>query len=163
MTDAPYQARNTDGSWKVWWNDIPIGQPRLRYEAELLSEALNHRHKDRIMSNAIGVIQPYRACGSWVFDDPAVDLVREPFVAGMPEMIDGLVADIDDAEDGFRLLFSAAPFPGYQRRLDWRRSEDGGNWYGDDSTGLEGWLCPALFKYFPEAPPALYVKAEALK
>jgi hypothetical protein len=28
---------------------------------------------------------------------------------------------------------------------------------------MEGWLCPALFKYFPEAPKKLYAKAEPLK
>ena len=25
----------------------------------------------------------------------------------------------------------------------------------------EGWLCPALFRYFDEAPEEIYVKAEA--
>jgi hypothetical protein len=25
---------------------------------------------------------------------------------------------------------------------------------------MEGWLCPALFKYFEEAPPELYVQAD---
>jgi hypothetical protein len=25
---------------------------------------------------------------------------------------------------------------------------------------MEGWLCPALFKYFDKAPPELYVRAE---
>jgi hypothetical protein len=27
----------------------------------------------------------------------------------------------------------------------------------------EGWLCPALFKYFETAPPELYAKAEEKK
>jgi hypothetical protein len=26
---------------------------------------------------------------------------------------------------------------------------------------MEGWLCPALFRYFDEAPEEIYVKAEA--
>ena len=26
--------------------------------------------------------------------------------------------------------------------------------------GLEGWLCPALFKYFKTAPREIYVRAE---
>jgi len=26
---------------------------------------------------------------------------------------------------------------------------------------MEGWLCPALFKYFEKAPKEIYVKAEA--
>ena len=56
------------------------------------------------MSNALRVIVPYWYEGSWVFDDSSVDLVREPFVLGIPEMIDQLVADIPDARQGFRLV-----------------------------------------------------------
>lgn len=41
--------------------------------------------------NSILIIAPYRYEGTWVFDDPNVGLVREPFVAGVPEMIDHLV------------------------------------------------------------------------
>ena len=91
-------------------------------------------------------------------------LVREPFVEGIPEMIDLLVADIADARDGFRLLFSAAPFPRYQAEFIKERSELGGTWYrtAPPWPGMEGWLCPALFKYFDEAPPVIYVKAEPL-
>ena len=33
---------------------------------------------------------------------------------------------------------------------------------GARPTGAEGWLCPALFKYFPEAPPSLYARAERI-
>jgi hypothetical protein len=39
--------------------------------------------------------------GTWVFDDEAAGLVREPFVGGVPAMIDELVSDIPDAESGF--------------------------------------------------------------
>ena len=110
--------------------------------------------------NAIGVIAPYKYEGMWVFDDPATGLVREPFVAGIDTMIDKLVASVPDAEKGFRLLFSAAPFPGYNVKLEWRRGEYGGNWYFSPDYDLEGWLCPALFKYFDNAPKEIYVKAE---
>ena len=37
----------------------------------------------------------------------------------------------------------------------------GGNWYASDDPPMEGWLCPALFRYFDKAPAELYVKAEA--
>jgi hypothetical protein len=40
------------------------------------------------------------------------------------------------------------------------RSEYGGSWYQWPETNMEGWLCPALFKYFPEPPSTLYVRAE---
>ncbi|HYF34168.1 MAG TPA: DUF6717 family protein, partial [Prosthecobacter sp.] len=98
----------------------------------------------------------YRYAGQWVFDDPAVGLVREPFVAGIDTMIDVLVKDIPGADAGFRLLFSPTPFPGYRIRLEWRREEYGGNWYYSPQLGIEGWLCPALFKYFDTAPKELY-------
>ena len=54
------------------------------------------------MANALMVIQPYWFSGTWVFDDPATGLVREPFVAGVPEMIDRLVEQIPNARRGFR-------------------------------------------------------------
>lgn len=113
------------------------------------------------MSNSIMVIFPYRYEGTWVFDDDRVGLVKEPFVSGMPEMIDVFVQDIPVSDRGFRLLFSGQPFPGYQVALDWLRPEYGGNWYRWQAKAMDGWLCPALFKYFNEAPSQLYCKAEA--
>ena len=112
------------------------------------------------MMNSIFVIFPYRADGTWVFDDTRAGLVREPFVAGIPEMIDQLVKDIPGAQSGFKLLFAPAPFPGYTTRLIWRREEYGGNWYYSEQFATEGWLCPALFKYFENAPKDIYAKAE---
>lgn len=97
----------------------------------------------------------------WVFDDDSVGLVREPFVSGIPEMINKLVASIPKAEEGFRLIFSAKPFPGYTTKITRSRGEYGGNWYYSEEYDSEGWLCPALFKYFSEAPEEIHVKAEA--
>jgi hypothetical protein len=110
--------------------------------------------------NALMVIAPYEYAGTWVFDDPATGLVREPFVAGVPEMINVLVKDIPGATNGFRMLFSTQAFPGYQKRLTWLRPEGGGNFYRMEDPPMEGWLCPALFRYYREAPKELYVKAE---
>jgi hypothetical protein len=111
-------------------------------------------------ANSIMVIAPYRYNGTWVFDDPRAGLVREPFVGGVPEMIDLLVADIPAADKGFRLTFSTREFPGYQRKLTWVRGDAGGNWYRLEKPPMEGWLCPALFKYYREAPKELYVRAD---
>jgi hypothetical protein len=112
--------------------------------------------------NSLLVIFPYRYQATWVFDDARVGLFREPFIAGIDTMIDKAVAEIPNAEKGFRAIFSASPFPGSQFRLQWRRTESGGNWYYSDEFEMEGWLCPALFKYFPAAPPEIYVKVEQL-
>lgn len=113
-------------------------------------------------SNAVMVIAPYRYAGTWVFDDPAAGLRREPFVAGVPEMIDVLVKDVPHAAEGFRLTFSAHPFPGHQKTLTWTRRGGDGNYYRLDDPPMEGWLCPALFRYYEEAPKEVFVKAEPL-
>lgn len=63
-------------------------------------------------------------------------------------------------QKGVQLLFSAAPFPGYQRKLTRLREEFGGQWYATDEPEMESWLCPAMFRYFDEAPEEIYVKAE---
>lgn len=120
-------------------------------------------HRGRTPANAILVIAPYWYHGTWVFDDESAGLKREPFVAGVPEMIDVLVKDIPDARDGFRLLVSGRPFPGYQKKLDWLRGDQGGNFYRLEDPPMEGWICPAMFRYYDKAPPNLYVKAEAIK
>ena len=109
--------------------------------------------------NSILTIAPYRFAGAWVFDDDSVGLVREPFVAGADHIIDLLTAHIPDAEQGFRLTFSAQPFPGHQARLVLGRPESSGNWYSWPERGVEGWLCPALFKYFETAPKEIYAQA----
>ena len=113
--------------------------------------------------NALLVIAPYKYQGAWVFDDPAVGLSREPFIAGIDTMIDKAVVDIPNAEKGFRAIFSASPFPGAELKLEWRREESGGNWYYSDRFNMEGWLCPALLKYFLTAPRQIYVQVEELK
>ena len=115
------------------------------------------------MANTIMVISPYRYSGTWVFDDPSKGLEKEPFVAGVPAMISNLTRPIPNAWKGFRLLFSALPFPGAQAELEWVNEESGGNWYRLVGTGEEGWLCPAMFKYFDSTPGKIYARAEELR
>jgi hypothetical protein len=112
--------------------------------------------------NSIMVLAPYKHAGTWVFDDTAVGLQKEPFVAGIPELIDEMVKDIPNADKGFRLLFSTQPFPGHTHQLVWRRGDKTGNWYYSEQYKKEGWLCPGLFKYYKDAPKEIYVKAEAM-
>ena len=97
------------------------------------------------MSNAIHVIQPYRHASTWVFDDPQVGLYKEPFVYGIPEMIDTLVANVPKAAQGFRLLFAADPFPRYQVELIKVWEEYQGAWYRWAGRDAQGWLrCAGL-------------------
>lgn len=111
--------------------------------------------------NEINVIAPYKYLGMWVFDDPRVGLVQEPFVAGADTMIDRVVADIPNADRGFTMVFSAAPFPGSQFRLEWRRADSSGNWYYSPQFDMEGWLCPALLRYFSEPPKELFIQIKS--
>ena len=124
---------------------------RLKHGPE--SENLDHSVRDAIETRALLYA---------FFDDAKTGLVQEPFVGGVPEMIDDLGREIPNARQGFRLLFSSQPFPGFQRRLEWVREEMNGNWYKVDQPAMEGWLCPALFNYFDKTPARLFVKAEAL-
>ena len=113
------------------------------------------------MKNSIFVIKPYKWQGMWVFDDPSVGLVREPFVGGADTMIDVATAHLPRADRGFLAVFSASCFPDAQIVLEWVREEGGGNVYRWAAKGMEGWLCPALLRYFSEAPAKLYVQVKA--
>ena len=113
--------------------------------------------------NSIVALELYRSNGLWVFDDPTVGLQKEPFIAGIDVMLDHIAAEIPNADTGFTILVAATPFPGHQFRLDWQRGEHGGNWYLENELGMEGWLCPALYKYFDPDPNRLYVQVKPTK
>jgi hypothetical protein len=110
--------------------------------------------------NSLLAIHPYKVDGLWVFDDPRVGLFQEPFIAGADVVLDRMTAGIPNAHNGVTLIFSAAPFPGHQHEFRWSREESGGNWYYSPEYDAEGWLCPALFKYFESAPERLYVQVK---
>lgn len=116
-------------------------------------------------TNQIFTIKPYLWEGVWVFDDPQRGLIKEALVAGMPEMIVFATqqAGIPHPEKGFVALFSKDPFPGEMIALEWVREEMGGNVYRWPGMGLEGWLCPALFRYFTTAPRQLHLAVQAAR
>jgi len=107
--------------------------------------------------NVINVIEPYHK-GTWVFDDPDVGLQAEAFVAGADTMIDMVTSHIPDAKSGFAMIFSGVPFPGHQFRLDLVRESGNGNVYYSEQLDEEGWLCPALLRYFDKPPRNIYVQ-----
>jgi len=113
------------------------------------------------MKNAIFVIKPYKWEGMWVFDDPSVGLVKEPFVGGADTMIDRATALIPGAKQGFLAVFSSGYFPDAQIILEWAREEGGGNVYRWKEKEMEGWLCPALLRYFTDPPEKLYIQVKA--
>ena len=84
-----------------------------------------NRNENNAM-NALMVIMPYKYEGLWVFDDAAVGLNKEPFIAGIDTLIDKATANIPDPQHGFRAIFSATQFPGVNFKLEWRLGEVGG-------------------------------------
>ncbi|WP_392559809.1 DUF6717 family protein [Orbus mooreae] len=112
--------------------------------------------------NAINIIKPYKYLNMWVFDDPKVGLIQEPFVSGADIFLDKVTESIPNASDGFILIFSSSYFPDANFHLEWIKSAEVGNWYYSKEFNIEGWLCPALFKYFDNIPSNLYLKIQSL-
>lgn len=110
--------------------------------------------------NSINVIRPYRWEGLWVFDDPAKGLDKEPFIEGMPEIIEYGCSrkGIEKPERGFTVYFSAQRMPGVDYVLKLVGPEESGHIYELEGTEMQGWLCPALMKYFDEPPEHIYIK-----
>ena len=107
--------------------------------------------------NQINVIYPYKTqYGGWSFDDEEVGLNGEPFVSGIPEIIDSLVGDAKR----FEAAISKDPIKDYTCQLV--RDTEGQGDYTMKETGAKGWLCPATLKYFTEYPENIYVKIKAL-
>lgn len=112
--------------------------------------------------NQIHVIRPYKWEGlTWVFDDKEKGLHREPFVGGMGPMIDAAVSSIPNAQKGFLCFFSSEPFPEAIIKLVRIREEGGGAVY--TWNGREGWLCPALLKYFETPPEAIHIELKGCR
>ena len=88
-------------------------------------------------------------------------LVRDPFVGGADTIIDVATAHIPNAEREFIAVFSGSYFPDAQIVLEWVREDGGGNVYRWAEKEMEGWLCPALLKYFGEAPATLFIQVKA--
>jgi len=116
-----------------------------------------------MLGNAIMLIRPYKLGGTWVFDEPRVDVQREPFVGATNKLIDAVIdpEKLADAEkNGFNLIFSAQPFPEYRIKADFVREEFQGSWFRWEEGNLDCWLCAAMYYYFAESPKSIYFKAE---
>lgn len=110
------------------------------------------------MSNSIYIIEPYRKYGGWVFDDERRGLVEEPFVFGMPAIIDKVVGDVECQR--CRFIFSDKEMPEYDLVLKKMKDKPEiiGAWYESPQLKMSGWLCPALGLYFKVPPESIYIK-----
>lgn len=120
------------------------------------------------MNNAIMILNPYWLHGTWVFDEPALGLRAEAFVAGADKQISYLVKkhNITNPEAGFRVYISATWFPDCQAYIEHIKPDEygSGNYYRltDGDVVIDGWYCPVLLMYFPTAPERIYCKVESL-
>lgn len=109
--------------------------------------------------NQINQIEIYRTKAGWSFDDPNVGLNAEPFVCGIPEIID----QYSKGQNRVVATFSHSIFPETDTVLTLQMEEHGGGWYKDEMNNqLGGWLCPALFKYFDTIPEEIHVKIDPI-
>jgi len=111
--------------------------------------------------NSIFAINPYRWKGLWVFDDPSVELEKEPFVEGADTLLDILT----DYDNECVLLFSTVDVPGFEHTI--KKVEDNvssGTTYNykTDSIDHDLWLCPALLKYYENPPEKIHFKVKRL-
>lgn len=123
--------------------------------------------KKNTRTNSIYTLDAYRHGGMWVFDDDAVGLVKEPFVAGADVVFDHMAGrHIDGTNTEVSVAFSTTPIPGYDVSAT-ITGADGhdGHYYkitefkGDeDMVGFPFWLCPALLLYYNDAPENIYIK-----
>jgi hypothetical protein len=107
--------------------------------------------------NSIKAIHVYLWNGMWVFDDEAVGLDKEPFVAGA----DTLISKIAKDKKEINIIFADIPFPTAQIRINKmdkaQMGEDGTNYYCPELKH-HLWLCPALLKYFEFAPSTIWAE-----
>ena len=107
--------------------------------------------------NSLYIIQPYRDLGTWLFDDESRNIIREPFVLGVPQMIDMYLEQKGIQANKFTLIFSNKDIPNADAKLIKERDLNEGAWYSLVGTDKEGWICPAILKYYETAPDKLSI------
>jgi len=159
---------------KIFFKKIKyrLGMPRkVRSDEELqeLKPVTSIEGRGAITGNAMNVITPERWQGTWVFDDDARGLVREPFVLGVPVMIDSMLGKLGLAgEQQVKFIFSRNEFPNHHVCLKKLEEEAEGAWYTVDHSNIgemdlgKGWLCPATRLYFEDMPERIYVRIEKI-
>ena len=108
--------------------------------------------------NSIFSITVEKNNGVWAFTDKSRDLSNEPFVSGADLILDKLCIEISAPFMKLNLIFADFPFPDHMFSFSKKLSESGGWWYSSVDFDIDGWLCPAMFKYFKEAPYNIYLK-----
>jgi hypothetical protein len=114
--------------------------------------------------NQINTIYPYKTKSGWAFDDEEVGLKAEPFIAGIPQIINSLVGK----KKSFTAHISHSKIPkatGHLVKMSldevkFEELDEIDGWYKLEGTDMIGWLCPATLKYFKDYPDDIYFKIE---
>lgn len=131
-----------------------------------LFRKLLRRLRPHKVENSIYTMQVYYDGGSWVFDNPAVGLIKEPFVAGADEIFDEIahLRAVDPSKAVIDIVFSDVQFPGWELMAEHLGPSMGGDDYSVIASEYETledhdfWLCPALLKYFSDAPNRIFMR-----
>lgn len=112
------------------------------------------------MPPLVQTLQLYRHEGLWCFDFPDKGIAREPFVEGMDDLIDAVLAEKPAPIENPVLAFSLKWTPACRLRLEWEELETraDGEWnrYRCPELNVSGWLCPCLLQFFDVAPSTIY-------
>lgn len=109
-------------------------------------------------SNAMLSLNLYKSKDTWMFDDERFNIIAEPFVMGMSEIISRF---LPKGKNECLATFSLNNFPGAEE-LTLDREEANGGWYTvtkssiDQNLGLSGWLCPVTRIYLNGIPKNIY-------
>ena len=131
-----------------------------------LLRKLKRKLSKQPIDNSIYTMRVYRHESAWVFDHYGLGLIKEPFVAGADEIFDEIahLRAVDPSRARIDILFSDVQFPGWQILAEHLGPSMGGDDYHIISSEFETldthefWLCPALLKYFHEAPNRIFMK-----
>lgn len=110
-------------------------------------------------ANSIMSLNLYKYSNLWCFDDEHHNIVREPFVMGMSEIISSYLPE--DTEH-CNIMFSNEPFPNSEH-LILESEEYNGGWYRVESNNMRGWLCPVTRIYMQGIPKDIYFQVNEYK
>ncbi|MEY5049175.1 MAG: hypothetical protein RLZZ175_2534 [Bacteroidota bacterium] len=112
------------------------------------------------MKNApVYLIKPYRQLNTWMFDDESRNIEQEPFVVGIPEMIDTVLALKSIKAKQFSMQFSENEIINSDLVLEIDYEVSDGAWYKiHNNPEVKGWLCPVIHKYFNTVPEKIFIQ-----
>lgn len=101
--------------------------------------------------------------GDWVFDYPSLGIIDEPFVEGIPQIIEHHLKKMNllatARQEGFVVQFTVdGKLSHTDLKLELEEEDAEGGHFIDNSSGLRGWLCPDLRTFLGRVPEKLSVK-----